>query len=150
MKFRARKKPASIAMINVTSLVDIVFVLLIFFAVTTSFITNSAIKVDLPKAIGEQLVEKKEVVVEIASDNGLAVVTIDGKQVFGTTELNDAFKNLEDGFVKGGAVTKDIMVVINADAKVKHGEVVKVIDTARNWNFSRFGIGVTTTAKNGE
>lgn len=149
MKFR-KERPENMAVINVTSLVDIVFVLLIFFAVTTSFITSSAIKVDLPKAIGEQIAEKKEVSVEIAYDNGLAVVSVDGKTLYGTAELSETFQNLEDNFTKEGANTADIMVVINADARVEHGEVVKVIDTARGWNFSRFGIGVTATQGQGE
>lgn len=149
MKFR-KERPENMAVINVTSLVDIVFVLLIFFAVTTSFITSSAIKVDLPKAIGEQIAEKKEVSIEIAYDNGLAVVSVDGKTLYGTAELSETFQNLEDNFTKEGANTADIMVVINADARVEHGEVVKVIDTARSWNFSRFGIGVTASQGQGE
>ena len=49
MRFRNEKKDTNI-MINITSLIDVVFILLIFFAVTTSFVTPSSIKVDLPKA----------------------------------------------------------------------------------------------------
>lgn len=150
MRFRKKEKNDSPMVISVTSLVDIVFVLLIFFAVTTSFITSTAIKVDLPKAIGEQMMEKKEIVVEIAEDKGLAVVTIDGKPVYGVEELSSAFQNLENNFTKDGLDPKDIMVVINADSRVEHGQVVRVIDTARNWNFSRFGIGVTSNVGIGE
>lgn len=150
MRFRKKEKNENPMVISVTSLVDIVFVLLIFFAVTTSFITSTAIKVDLPKAVGEQMMEKKEIVIEIAEDKGLALVTVDGKPVYGVDELSSAFQNLESNFTKDGVDPKDIMVVINADARVEHGKVVQVIDTARNWNFSRFGIGVTATAGNGE
>ena len=63
MRFRNEKKDTNI-MINITSLIDVVFILLIFFAVTTSFVTPSSIKVDLPKAKGEAVEEKKNIRLE--------------------------------------------------------------------------------------
>ena len=52
MRFRNEKKDTNI-MINITSLIDVVFILLIFFAVTTSFVTPTSNKMDQPKAKGE-------------------------------------------------------------------------------------------------
>ena len=146
MNFRNKAVNKNGLTINITPLIDVVFILLIFFAVTTSFITTTAIKVDLPKALGDQMAEKKEVVVEIAYNNGGIAVTVNGSLIPGKKELETVFKDLEQKFIQEGAEPKTVMVVINADARVEHGEVVNIIDTARTYNFAKFGIGVTSTA----
>lgn len=77
MRFRNEKKDTNI-MINITSLIDVVFILLIFFAVTTSFVTPSSIKVDLPKAKGEAVEEKKNIRIAVDSTGALF---LDGEAV---------------------------------------------------------------------
>ena len=77
MRFRNEKKDTNI-MINITSLIDVVFILLIFFAVTTSFVTPSSIKVDLPKAKGEAVEEKKNIRIAVDSKGALF---LDGEAV---------------------------------------------------------------------
>ncbi len=110
MRFRNEKKDTNI-MINITSLIDVVFILLIFFAVTTSFVTPSSIKVDLPKAKGEAVEEKKNIRIAVDSTGALFL-----------------------------DVNPEALIVIEADEKSLHGKVVFVIDKAKSADYTRFAI----------
>lgn len=128
MKFR-RESSEQGPLINITSLIDVVFILLIFFAVTTSFISTSSIKVDLPKAKGEAVEQKKNIRVSI-NNNG--TIYIDGSMV-SDAELSARFDIMKKS-------NPDALVVIEADEKALHGKVVFVIDKARSSDFTRFAI----------
>ncbi|MDE7169486.1 MAG: biopolymer transporter ExbD [Mucispirillum sp.] len=128
MRFRKEKKDTNI-MINITSLIDVVFILLIFFAVTTSFVTPTSIKVDLPKAKGEQAEEKKNIRVAIDSAGALF---LDGEPI-SDSGLAERFETLK-------SVNPEAVVIIEADEKSLHGKVVFVIDKARGADFTRFAI----------
>ena len=128
MRFRNEKKDTNI-MINITSLIDVVFILLIFFAVTTSFVTPSSIKVDLPKAKGEAVEEKKNIRIAVDSKGALF---LDGEAVK-DDELESKLKVLKD-------VNPEALVFIEADEKSLHGKVVFVIDKAKSADFTRFAI----------
>lgn len=128
MKFRKESLNANNS-INITPLIDIVFILLIFFAVTTSFITASTIKVNLPKAKGEATEQNKNIRVSIDSSG---VIFLDGKPI-------------QDSELKGRldimkTTSPDALVIIEADEKSLHGKVVFVIDNARAADFTRFAI----------
>ena len=118
MRFRNEKKDTNI-MINITSLIDVVFILLIFFAVTTSFVTPSSIKVDLPKAKGEAVEEKKNIRIAVDSTGALF---LDGEAV------------------KDEELESKLKVLIEADEKSLHGKVVFVIDKAKSADYTRFAI----------
>ncbi len=128
MNFR-NKKSDSNGGINITPLIDVVFILLLFFAVTTSFITTSSIKVDLPKAKGEAVEQKKNI--RIAVDNKGSLF-IDG------TAIND--NELEGKLALLKESNPEALIVIEADEKALHGKVIFVMDTARSVDFVRFAI----------
>lgn len=128
MHFRREKKDTSI-IINITPLIDVVFILLIFFAVTTSFVSPSSIKLDLPKAKGESVEEKKNVRVAVDSNGGIFV---DGEAVK-DEELEERLKVLK-------SVNPEAVIIIEADEKSLHGKVVYVIDKAKSADFTRFAI----------
>ena len=134
MRFRNEKKDTNI-MINITSLIDVVFILLIFFAVTTSFVTPSSIKVDLPKAKGEAVEEKKNIRIAVDSTGALF---LDGEAVK-DEELESRLKVLKD-------VNPEALIVIEADEKSLHGKVVFVIDKAKSADYTRFALA-TEAAK---
>ena len=117
--------------INVTPLVDIVLVLLIIFMVTTTYIVNPSIKVDLPKAATGSDQVKTTLGLTLTKDGSLYLngdKTDDGGlQRYIATELP---KN------------PDLQAVIAADKVVPHGSVVHVIDLVKRAGIRKFAINV--------
>lgn len=128
MRFRDTKRDTNI-IINITPLIDVVFILLIFFAVTTSFVTPSSIKMDLPKAKGEAVEDKKNIRVAVDSAGALY---IDGEPIK-DEELEGRLKTLKD-------LHPEATVIIEADEKAMHGKVVFVIDKAKSADYTKFAI----------
>lgn len=128
MRFRDTKRDTNI-IINITPLIDVVFILLIFFAVTTSFVTPSSIKMDLPKAKGEAVEDKKNIRVAVDSAGALY---IDGEPIK-DEELEGRLKTLKD-------LHPEATVIIEADKKAMHGKVVFVIDKAKSVDYTKFAI----------
>ncbi len=129
MNFRNKKQFSNGGGINITPLIDVVFILLLFFAVTTSFITTSSIKVDLPKAKGEAVEQKKNI--RIAVDNK-GLLYLEGNKI-NDSELEGKLSLLKES-------NPDALIVIEADEKALHGKVIFVMDTARSVDFIRFAI----------
>ena len=128
MRFRDTKRDTNI-IINITQLIDVVFILLIFFAVTTSFVTPTSIKMDLPKAKGEAVEDKKNIRVAVDSTGALF---IDGESIK-DDELESRLKTLKD-------IHPEATVIIEADEKAMHGKVVFVIDKAKSADYAKFAI----------
>ena len=128
MRFRDTKRDTNI-IINITPLIDVVFILLIFFAVTTSFVTPTSIKMDLPKAKGEAVEDKKNIRVAVDSTGALF---IDGESIK-DDELESRLKTLKD-------IHPEATVIIEADEKAIHGKVVFVIDKAKSADYTKFAI----------
>ena len=61
--------------VNLTPMIDVVFLLLLFFMVSTSFIRESSLKVDLPEASGQALAEQESPIDIIIRANGCRAIT---------------------------------------------------------------------------
>lgn len=116
---------------DLTPFVDVVFQLLIFFMVTTTFVVSSAIDIDLPKAKGEAAETSKNVRISI---NNEGLIHVNG------TFYNDL--NVADVLAGIKEKTPSAVVVIEADKAATHGKVVFVMDTARKTGFEKFAIAV--------
>ena len=131
------RKPSKVfADINITPLTDVVLVLLIIFIVTTPLIMQSGIKVRLPKAVTSEMAPEKGVTISIASDGKMF---LNDKQV----GVDDLIRLLPGAIAE--STTK--MVVINADADVPHGQVVAVLDAARQSGAERLAISTEPKKK---
>jgi len=109
--------------VNLTPLIDIVFLLLIFFMVSTTFTQESHLNIDLPEASAEpsQAPAKS---IEI-------VVTATGEyQVNEQALINQQLDTLKRAVSKMLGDRETAPVVITADAKAPHGAVVKAMDAA--------------------
>ena len=127
----------SITNINVTPLVDITLVLLIIFMVTATFIVAPSIKVELPKAVTAESSDPQTFAI---------VLTQDGK-LFLNGALSTEPKIID--YIRRRVVEKpDIQVVISADKKVYHGDVVHLIDMVRHNGVSKFAINVESVKEN--
>ncbi len=117
--------------INVTPLVDIVLVLLIIFMVTTTYIVNPSIKVDLPRAVtGTE---------QTKSTLGL-MLTKDGSIFLNGAKTDDAAVTK---FIAGELPKNpDLQAVIAGDKLAAHGGVVHLIDLVKRAGVRRFAINV--------
>lgn len=122
--------------INVISLVDIMLVLLIFFAATTSFILVGGIDVNLPSAQSGGETSKKLVAVTVTKDNKLYVDNVQTDEQAIYTALVDAYSR-----------TPEATLIIEADRSSLHGAVVTVIDAGKQAGFENFSIAIEEPKK---
>ncbi|QXP89878.1 ExbD/TolR family protein [Methylococcus capsulatus] len=120
--------------INLTPLIDMVFILLIFFLVTTSFIHESSIAVQRPKAATATLARNVEVVVTIGAD----------EQVW----LNDVsvdVRLLRTRLEGSGLGNPARSAIILADARTTTGLLVKVMDQLRLAGFTNISVAASSS-----
>ena len=106
--------------INITSLIDVVLLLLIFFMVSTNFIEQPGMKLDLPDAESVASSAKNELEVIIQPDG---TIFFNGEQI-AIDELRLRFGEFSSGVT-------DQSLLLKADENVTHGMVVEVMDIAR-------------------
>ncbi|MBW3660041.1 MAG: biopolymer transporter ExbD [Gemmatimonadetes bacterium] len=106
--------------IDVTSLIDVVFLLLIFFVVTSTFLERPGIDLTLPEAGSAPVASREELTVRLAADGGTWV----GEDRVGQEALADTLsaRMEREGLDR---------VVLEADERVPHGRVVQAMDAAR-------------------
>lgn len=116
--------------VNLTPMIDVVFLLLLFFMVSTSFIRESSLKVDLPEATGEAMVEHEtpiDIVINAEGD-----FTINDVRLFDSSRESLA-KVLKD--IAGD--NDDPHVIISADAETDYQNIVTAMDTAQQLGYTR-------------
>ncbi len=107
--------------VNMTPMLDIVFIMLIFFIVTASFVKESGVDVNRPSAATAEVKERGNILVAI-TENGQ--IWIDGRQI----DPRALRANIE----RMHAENPQGAVVIQADKNSKNGLLVKVMDSARS------------------
>ena len=124
MNFRHRKKRN--LEISITPMIDVVFLLLIFFMVTTTFNKNTALQITLPESGSKELVPRK-----------LLVLSIDSKSQYYLNEqpLADNKLSTLDFSLASVFKDKDQVLVINADALAPYQAVVNALDIAGRVGF---------------
>lgn len=118
MQFRRPGRPR--VGIDIAPLVDVVFLLVIFFAVSTTFLETSGLKLDLPTSSSTAQREPREVTVYLASDGR---ITFEGRDL----ALEDLRTAVETALEGSSSKT----VVLRADSGTPHGKVVEVMDASR-------------------
>ncbi len=104
--------------INVTSLIDVVLLLLIFFMITSRFSEQPGMKLELPESKTSSTEEADNLEIYISSEN---VIMLNGKEIL--------FDNLK---LKLGEIQNESKsIVIKADKNTKHGLVVQIMDIAK-------------------
>ena len=120
MKKRKRLEAEDDIDLNITPMLDIVFIILIFFVVATSFVKESGVDVSRPGAHSSERKERGNIMVAIAADN---TVWIDKREV----DIRAVRANIE----RLHAENPEGAVVIQADENSLTGLLVQVIDQAR-------------------
>jgi len=134
MKFR--RKQVDELELNLTPLIDVVFLLLIFFMVSTTFQKESEISLQLPKST--------DVPVEKAPEQYEIVVNAAGKYFINDTELVSAdIETLRQALFDLTNGQRDIPITIRADAQTPHQAVVTAMDAAAQLGLSRMSIATS-------
>ncbi|MBU1863612.1 MAG: biopolymer transporter ExbD [Candidatus Omnitrophica bacterium] len=128
MKFRHEIQKAQLRP-DITPLIDVVFLLLIFFMLSSRFVYTTNIKVKLPRAQTSQAVHDTIVTITITKDSELF---LDDKYIM-FSDLHKIFKAMEKG-----------KVAIVADKDTPFGSVIKVWDFARKYKLKEINIRTDT------
>ncbi len=113
--------------IDIAPLIDVVFQLLMFFMLTSSFVMQPGIKVNLPRALTSEVVKYENVEVVISSEN---VIYTNGK-VLTIQELKALLK--QTAGAKGS-------ILIKADRRASLGRIVEVWDMCRDLGITQINI----------
>jgi len=133
-----RQKKRSDFLVDITPLVDVVFLMLIFFMVSTTFNVTSSLKLDLPSSHATaQQKDVKQVNIGINANGKLFVQD----EAVSDDKLRARILNATHG-------DPNMRVVLRADAEARHKRVVYVLDTLRGLNMSK--IGIATVASDSE
>ncbi|RLQ23089.1 biopolymer transporter ExbD [Seongchinamella sediminis] len=131
MKFRRQRLDD--VTINLTPLIDVVFLLLIFFMVSTTFTRETQLSVDLPEAQG-QLKEAQGEEIEILIDES-------GRyRVNGQGLVDNRMRTLQAAIYKISAGDTTLPMIITADAQAAHEDVVRAMDAAGQMGFVHLSI----------
>lgn len=120
--------------VNLTSLIDVVFLLLIFFMVSTSFTKQSQIAIRLPEAASSAIIEEIPQRIEIMiTETGTFLVN--GREL-----INNRPETLRNALQKVSAGGDKMPMTISADANARHQHVVTAMDVAGRLGFTQISI----------
>jgi len=128
MQFKTRKKRR--VLINITSLIDVLFLLLIFLMISSTFLEQPGIKLELPDAQSAVLVEQKEF-----------TLFIDKKSKLYLNKYKVSMETLEEKLKEALPEMKDGALILKADQDVSHGIVVEVMDSVKKSGVKKLIIG---------
>jgi biopolymer transport protein ExbD len=134
MKFRTLRTPTP--SLSFAPLIDVVLNLLIFFAISSSFVVQPGIKVELPQAspAGER---PRELSVTISADGGIYF----GQARTTLAELPELIRSSVERRREPG------LLIVKADQSVQHGLVVQVMDAAKQSGIQRLAIATRPTTR---
>jgi biopolymer transport protein ExbD len=132
---RSREEPE----VNLTSLIDVVLLLLVFFMVSTSFVREAEINIRLPEANAQAAPNPDAEVLEIAiSQTGAFIVN-------GRPLVNNERRTLRRAIEQLAGDKRDMPVVIRADAQSVHQASVTAMSVAGELGFQNIVIATVTT-----
>lgn len=137
MNLRGNKKRGDL-LIDLTPMIDVVFLMLIFFMVSTSFTASNSLKLELPQSKAQAAVkEKTQVTISI---DAAGQIYVQDERV-DDADLRRRILNISKG-------DPNMRVVLRADADTKHKRVIFAMDTVRELGMGK--IGIATMPKGGK
>ncbi|MCC6932581.1 MAG: biopolymer transporter ExbD [Deltaproteobacteria bacterium] len=130
MNFSGKQNADDGIAIDITPLVDVCFSLVLFFMVTTTFISAQALDVSLPKAkTGGEIEANKELIVSTDAANNI----IADKHKLNIAELKSLLLSWKEK-------QADFSLVIWGDKGTNHGTIVTILDTAKELGITNIAI----------
>ncbi len=127
--------------VDLTSMIDVVFILLLFFMVTTTFQRESELKIELPEASAKPVEEKRETLEIVINAEGHFYI---GEQEVVNTEL----ETLKKAILKFLGDRKTAPVIIRADRRTPYESVVRAMDATSQLGLVQLSLA-TSQAKSG-
>jgi biopolymer transport protein ExbD len=124
MRFK-RNLAIAKGLMDMTPLIDVVLLLLIFFMLSSSFIFNPGVKVDLPEYTSSESLEKSDI-----------VVTITKELLYLYNDNSVAYQELRRQLREAALENPNARLIIKAAKEVPHGDVVKVMVMAKEAGIS--------------
>lgn len=141
MKFRRNRQRESVD-INLASLIDVVFVLLLFFVVTTTFTRETQLRVELPEAASAE---------QVPPDQGkLVEITISAEGVYSVNNHllpKSDLATLIEAIERESGGDNKLPLAISADGKTPHQAVVTAMDAAGKLGFSQLRMTTVEAAQ---
>jgi len=130
--------------VDMTSLIDVVFLLLIFFMVSTTFEHQSVLKVDLPEASTVEAPNDQEERLELVIDNS-GLMFLNDQQL-----IDSDARTLRAAFEQAAGDRRDLPLILRADRETPHHFVVTAMDVAGQLGFRNLSIATDRTTGTGE
>ena len=120
--------------IELTPLIDVVFLLLIFFMISTTFTKETSLKINLPSSNGEAAAEQpRSVEVQVGAESQYAIsASTDGAAKALVNSNRTTLKRALESY-KG---QDQLLLIIRADRNAKHDAVIRVLDVAQELGLS--------------
>ena len=122
--------------VDVTPLIDIIFQLVLFFMVSTTFVTAPGLEVDLPRSSSDTVLRDTEDVSVLVGEDGSVFVD----------DVAVDLKGLNAALERVAATDVNTLVLLKADRSVSHGRVVAIMDAARSKGLTRLAIATESEA----
>lgn len=129
----SRARSGRRVLVNVTSLIDVLFMLLIFFMVSTTFVEQPAMKLDLPAAKSAETSKIESFILHVYQDGSMRLND-------GAITLEELPKALQAGLTQNTESTLNLF----ADKNVTHGKVIAVMDAAREAGIKKLVVATLT------
>jgi len=129
--------------VNLTPLIDVIFLLLIFFMVTTTFSRNTNILINLPEASGEAIEQQPFEIEILIAQNGTC--SVNGRQL-----VNSQMETLMRVVAEVSVGDNSIPMIITADANTTHQSVVTAMDAVAQLGFTSLNIATREPDSNNE
>ena len=139
MRFRRSRQQEEVS-VNITPLIDVVFLLLIFFMVTTTFTRETQLKIDLPESQSEVQAEDIKPVEILIDRNGSFAVN---DQVLIKSDID----SLKRGITELG-LDKGTPVILTADAETPHQAFIVALDAVAQLGF--YKVSITTQSESSD
>ena len=133
--YSRRRRRGGAVEINMAPLIDMIFILLIFFLVTASFMKESGLSIQRPTAQSAEIQEKTNVIIEITENDTLF---IEGKSL--------DIRSLRGRIERLRRRTPGLSVLIVADKRSETGTTIQVLDACRLAGVQNVGVAARRTA----
>jgi biopolymer transport protein ExbD len=119
-------------------MIDVVFLLLLFFMVSTSFIRESSLKVNLPEATGEAMLEQEQPVDIVIQADGQFLINGEALPVVSREILQNVLRSVVGD-------NEDPHIIISADAYAQYQHIVTAMDTAQQMVYTKLTLATRQT-----
>lgn len=139
MKFK-RQREGEVA-VNLTPLIDVVFLLLIFFMVSTTFTKETRLKISLPEATGAQVEDQPDVIEVVVDKHNRYAIN-------GQSLANQDLKTLMQALRLSVENIEEPQLLISADGGASHQAVIRVMDAAGQLGLARLSMSTVNPTNN--